>query len=84
MVQRTAEFSAASLVAAMPPRSALTPAVRLAPWLERGLALAGLLACAARGRGAAAPGPQPASRLPNPTGLGDYALEAHGATEAAH
>ena len=43
VVQRTTEFSAASLVAAMPPRSALTPAVRWAPAIERGLALIGLL-----------------------------------------
>ena len=45
VVQRTNEFTAASLVAALPLRSSLTPAVLVAPWLDRGLALAGLLAC---------------------------------------
>jgi len=45
VVQRTAEFTAADLVAQMPLRTSLTPAVVLAPWLERALALAGLLAC---------------------------------------
>ena len=39
------EFTAASLVTALPLRSSLTPAVLVAPWLDRGLALAGLLAC---------------------------------------
>src|SRR4029450_8067380 len=31
----------------MPLRSALTPAIRVAPWLERGLALVALLGCLA-------------------------------------
>jgi apolipoprotein N-acyltransferase len=38
-VQRTAEFTAAGMVVSMPLRSALTPAVRVAPWLERCLTL---------------------------------------------
>jgi apolipoprotein N-acyltransferase len=42
---RTAEFTADSMVFSMPLRSGLTPAVTLAPWLERGLAVVGLLAC---------------------------------------
>ncbi len=45
VVQRTEEFAPANLVAELPLRSALTPAVVLAPWLDRGLALAGLLCC---------------------------------------
>jgi apolipoprotein N-acyltransferase len=45
VVQRTSEFTAADLVAAMPLRTALTPAVVLAPWLQRGLALLALLSC---------------------------------------
>ncbi len=46
VVRRTQEFTAADLVAELPLRSALTPAVVLAPWLGRGLALAGLLSVA--------------------------------------
>jgi apolipoprotein N-acyltransferase len=42
---RTAEFTADSMVFAMPVRFGLTPAITLAPWLERGLAVVGLLAC---------------------------------------
>jgi len=45
VVHRTAEFTADSLVVPMPLRSALTPAVTLAPWLDRGLAGLGLAAC---------------------------------------
>ncbi|HZA72795.1 MAG TPA: apolipoprotein N-acyltransferase [Propionibacteriaceae bacterium] len=44
VVQRTAEFTAASSVVEMPLRSALTPALRVAPWLERGLAALALVA----------------------------------------
>ncbi len=44
VVQRTSEFTAASLVVDMPLRSGLTPAVLVAPWVDRGLALGGLLA----------------------------------------
>jgi apolipoprotein N-acyltransferase len=44
---RTREFTAQSMVVEMPLRSALTPAIRVAPWLERGVALAALLACLA-------------------------------------
>jgi apolipoprotein N-acyltransferase len=42
---RTQEFTAQSMVVEMPLRSALTPAIRVAPWLERGLALVALLTC---------------------------------------
>jgi apolipoprotein N-acyltransferase len=42
---RTQEFTAQSMVVEMPLRSALTPAIRVAPWLERGLALVAVLAC---------------------------------------
>jgi apolipoprotein N-acyltransferase len=42
---RTQEFKAQSMVVEMALRGALTPAVRFAPWLERGLALVGILAC---------------------------------------
>ncbi|HEU4545088.1 MAG TPA: nitrilase-related carbon-nitrogen hydrolase, partial [Microlunatus sp.] len=44
VVERTSEFTAASLVVEMPLRSGLTPAVVIAPWLDRALALGGLLA----------------------------------------
>jgi apolipoprotein N-acyltransferase len=42
---RTQEFTAQSMVVEMPLRSALTPAIIFAPWLERGLALVAVLAC---------------------------------------
>ncbi|HEX3198420.1 MAG TPA: nitrilase-related carbon-nitrogen hydrolase, partial [Propionibacteriaceae bacterium] len=42
---RTREFTAQSMVVEMPLRSAVTPAIRVAPWLERGLALVSVLAC---------------------------------------
>ena len=42
---RTQEFTAQSMVVEMPLRSALTPAIRVAPWLERGLAFVAVLAC---------------------------------------
>ena len=56
VVHRTAEFTADSMVVSMPVRSALTPALRVAPWLERGLAAfavlaAGIAAVAARRTG---------------------------------
>jgi apolipoprotein N-acyltransferase len=44
---RTHEFTAQSVVVEMPLRNALTPAIRVAPWLERGLALVAVLACLA-------------------------------------
>jgi apolipoprotein N-acyltransferase len=44
---RTQEFTAQSMVVEMPLRNALTPAIRVAPWLERGLALIAVLACIA-------------------------------------
>ena len=44
---RTQEFTAKSMVVEMPLRSALTPAIRVAPWLERGIALVAMLACVA-------------------------------------
>jgi len=44
---RTKEFTAQSIVVEMPLRNALTPAIRVAPWLERGLALVAVLACIA-------------------------------------
>jgi len=49
---RTQEFTAQSMVVEMPLRSALTPAIRVAPWLERGLALVAVLACIAAVLGA--------------------------------
>lgn len=45
VVERTQEFTAASLVVEMPLRSGLTPAVLVAPWIDRGLALGALVAC---------------------------------------
>ncbi|GAA3635876.1 apolipoprotein N-acyltransferase [Microlunatus ginsengisoli] len=47
VVKRTAEFTNDAFVVTMPLRSALTPALTVAPWLDRGLALAGLLFCVA-------------------------------------
>ena len=44
---RTQEFTAQSMVVDMPLRSALTPAIRVAPWLERAVALVAVLACVA-------------------------------------
>jgi apolipoprotein N-acyltransferase len=44
---RTEEFTAQSMVVEMPLRSALTPAITVAPWLEKGLALVAVLACVA-------------------------------------
>lgn len=45
VVHRTDEFTAASMVVPMPLRNGLTPAVVAAPWIDRGLALAAVLAC---------------------------------------
>ena len=45
IVVRTDEFTAASTVVAMPLRSQITPAILLAPWIDRLLAAAGLLGC---------------------------------------
>ena len=47
VVTRTQEFTASSFVVQMPLRTGLTPAIMIAPWLERILAAAGLLACLA-------------------------------------
>ena len=47
VVQRTDEFTAAGMVVRMPRRSELTPAIRVAPWLDRGLAAVGLGCCVA-------------------------------------
>jgi apolipoprotein N-acyltransferase len=44
---RTKEFTAQSMVVEMPLRNALTPAIRVGPWMERGLALVAVLACLA-------------------------------------
>ena len=44
---RTQEFTAQSMVVDMPLRSALTPAIRVARWLERAMALVAVLACVA-------------------------------------
>ena len=58
------EFTADSLVFGMPLRNGLTPAITLAPWLERGLAVVGLLAClfaVQLGSGRRGPGPPSAS-----------------------
>ena len=47
VVTRTAEFTADDRVVTMPLRTALTPAVQVAPWLNRGLALLAVLFCCA-------------------------------------
>jgi apolipoprotein N-acyltransferase len=46
VLTRTEEFTAADRVVTMPLRSELTPAVRLAPWLDRGLTALAVLSCA--------------------------------------
>ncbi|MFC7622012.1 apolipoprotein N-acyltransferase [Microlunatus sp. GCM10028923] len=53
VVHRTQEFTAASFVVEMPVRSAITPAVLIAPWLDRAMALIGLLAAVVGGVGVA-------------------------------
>jgi apolipoprotein N-acyltransferase len=53
VVHRTQEFTADSFVAELPLRTTITPAVLLAPWLDRALALVGLLAAVAGGVGVA-------------------------------
>jgi apolipoprotein N-acyltransferase len=45
VVLKTHEFTAASAVVTMPIRTAITPAVVLAPWIDRALAATGLLCC---------------------------------------
>ena len=45
VVTRTAQFTAASFVATMPLRTALTPAIWVAPWFGRFAAVAGLAFC---------------------------------------
>lgn len=53
VVQRTREFTADSFVVELPVRSAITPAVLIAPWLDRAMALIGLLAAVVGGVGVA-------------------------------
>ena len=45
VVTRTEEFTAASMVVSMPLRTELTPAIWLAPWIDRLIAFSGLLCC---------------------------------------
>ena len=45
VLTRTEEFTASSTVVSMPLRSQITPAIWLAPWIDRLLAALGLLAC---------------------------------------
>ncbi|HYI59938.1 MAG TPA: apolipoprotein N-acyltransferase [Microlunatus sp.] len=45
VVARTDEFTAASMVVPMPLRQGLTPAVIVAPWVDRALAAGALVAC---------------------------------------
>ena len=62
VVQRTSEFTADSMVVEMPLRSALTPALLVGPWLERGLAGLALVAVvlgALRARRGSRPGDHP-------------------------
>ncbi len=47
VVTRTSQFTADDRVVTMPLRTSLTPAVRLASWLDRALSLLALLCCAA-------------------------------------
>jgi apolipoprotein N-acyltransferase len=59
VVTRTAEFTADDRVVTLPLRSSLTPAVHLAPWLDRGLTLLAALCCALALVGARARRPRP-------------------------
>ncbi len=64
VVTRTEEFTADDRVVTMPLRTSLTPAVLLAPWLDRGLTLLALLGCGlALARGAADPARSSSRRL---------------------
>jgi apolipoprotein N-acyltransferase len=45
VILKTHEFTAASAVVTMPIRTAITPAVVVAPWIDRALAATGLLCC---------------------------------------
>jgi apolipoprotein N-acyltransferase len=49
VLTRTEEFTAASTVVSMPLRSQLTPAIRVAPWIDRLIAALGLLCCVLAG-----------------------------------
>ena len=75
VVTRTAEFTADHRVVTMPLRTSLTPAVLVAPWLDRGLTLLAALACglALLGARARRPGPEPVgpSRAPTSTNGSD-------------
>ncbi|CAA9318881.1 MAG: Apolipoprotein N-acyltransferase in lipid-linked oligosaccharide synthesis cluster [uncultured Friedmanniella sp.] len=71
VVTRTQEFTADDRVVTMPLRTSLTPAVRVASWLDRGVTLLAVLACglalvAARSRRAHSAPVGPA-RAPTPT-----------------
>jgi apolipoprotein N-acyltransferase len=74
VVYRTAEFTADSLVVSMPLRSALTPALKVSPWLERGLAALAVVAAviawvAARRTDRPAGGPVAGSRSETPSAV---------------
>jgi apolipoprotein N-acyltransferase len=75
VVTRTAEFTADSRVVTMPLRTSLTPAVLVAPWLDRGLTLLAVLGCGLALVGARwrRPRPEPVgpSRVPTPTNESD-------------
>jgi apolipoprotein N-acyltransferase len=75
VVTRTAEFTADSRVVTMPLRTSLTPAVLVAPWLDRGLTLLAVLGCglALVGARRRRPRPEPVgpSRVPTPTNGSD-------------
>jgi apolipoprotein N-acyltransferase len=49
VLTRTEEFTAASMVVSMPLRTQLTPAIWLAPWIDRLIAVSGLLCCVLAG-----------------------------------
>src|SRR5215207_9262229 len=49
VVTRTEEFTAASMVVSMPLRTELTPAIWMAPWIDRMIAFSGLLCCVLAG-----------------------------------
>ena len=76
VVTRTTEFTADDRVVSMPLRSTLTPAVLLAPWLDRGLTLLAVLCCALALVGVRSRRPRPdlvgPARVPTPTNGSDW------------
>ena len=75
VVTRTTQFTADDRVVTMTLRTSLTPAVHLAPWLDRGLTLLAVLCCALALVRVRSPRPRPdpvgPARVPTPTNGSD-------------